>query len=179
MLMDLLVASAPKEFQVRTAAPVHSNGYSGSNSYRCCDSGSCCSSMQLTVAWQVPACCNLQPCGQRDWVQVQFGVVLLAMLAGLLAPSDPRGLSDWWADSNLPLLACCCCESAAAAVQVRRLHFHDFMLDVHRRLRLTSGEADPLKHVADDVASGIKVGQPVGCTSAGQALHSFNFLFAM
>jgi predicted ATPase len=43
-------------------------------------------------------------------------------------------------------------------LQVRRMHFHDFMLDVHRRLRSTSGEADPLKHVADDVAAGVKVG---------------------
>lgn len=45
----------------------------------------------------------------------------------------------------------------AAAPQVQRLHFHDFMLDVHKRLRLLSGEADPLKHVADDIASKVKV----------------------
>lgn len=53
-----------------------------------------------------------------------------------------------------------CC--AVLLLQVRRLHFHDFMLDVHKRLRSTSGEADPLKHVADDVASGIKVGRRGG-----------------
>jgi hypothetical protein len=47
--------------------------------------------------------------------------------------------------------------------QVRRLHFHDFMLDIHSRLRTTSGEADPLRHVADDVAAGVKVGVRVCC----------------
>jgi hypothetical protein len=31
------------------------------------------------------------------------------------------------------------------------------MLDIHGRLRHTKGEADPLKHVADDVAAGVKV----------------------
>lgn len=31
------------------------------------------------------------------------------------------------------------------------------MLDIHSRLRHTTGELDPLKHVADDVAQGIKV----------------------
>lgn len=48
-------------------------------------------------------------------------------------------------------------------LQVRRMHFHDFMLDVHSRLRSTSGEADPLKRVADDVASGVKVRAWVCC----------------
>jgi predicted ATPase len=43
-------------------------------------------------------------------------------------------------------------------LQVQRMHFHDFMLDIHCRLRHTKGEADPLKHVADDVAAGVKVG---------------------
>lgn len=56
--------------------------------------------------------------------------------------------------AHVCLSACFLC---IYAPQVRRLHFHDFMLDVHKRLRETSGEADPLKHVADDVASGVKV----------------------
>ncbi|KAF6261142.1 AFG1-like ATPase-domain-containing protein [Scenedesmus sp. NREL 46B-D3] len=47
--------------------------------------------------------------------------------------------------------------SAPKEFQVQRTHFHDFMLDVHGRLRHTHGEADPLKHVADDVAAGVKV----------------------
>lgn len=55
--------------------------------------------------------------------------------------------------------------------QVRRLHFHDFMLDVHKRLRNMSGEADPLKHVADDVAAGVKV--RAGMTHVA-ALHALS-----
>eukprot|EP00878_Enallax_costatus_P014061 GHUV01014705.1.p1 GENE.GHUV01014705.1~~GHUV01014705.1.p1 ORF type:complete len:299 (+),score=52.41 GHUV01014705.1:2088-2984(+) len=47
--------------------------------------------------------------------------------------------------------------SAPKEFQVERTHFHDFMLDIHGRLRHTKGESDPLKHVADDVAQGVKV----------------------
>lgn len=43
------------------------------------------------------------------------------------------------------------------AAQVLRTHFHDFMLDVHSRLRGAAGEADPLKRVADELAAGHKV----------------------
>lgn len=42
--------------------------------------------------------------------------------------------------------------------QVKRAHFHDFMLDVHSRLRAAAGGgADPLRRVADDIALGAKV----------------------
>jgi hypothetical protein len=61
------------------------------------------------------------------------------------------------AAATLCRAALCC--AVLCAAQVRRLHFHDFMLDVHKRLRNMSGEADPLKHVADDVAAGVKVSE--------------------
>eukprot|EP00892_Ulva_mutabilis_P006663 jgi/Ulvmu1/4369/UM002_0094.1 len=35
----------------------------------------------------------------------------------------------------------------------RRTHFHDFMLDVHARLRAESGETDPLRKVADIIST--------------------------
>lgn len=41
--------------------------------------------------------------------------------------------------------------------QVVRTHFHDFMLDVHKRLRKTAGESDPLARVADALSRDTKV----------------------
>ncbi len=48
-------------------------------------------------------------------------------------------------------------------MQLKRVHFHDFMLDVHERLRHHSGQDDPLKRVADDIATDIKVGAHDWC----------------
>lgn len=36
--------------------------------------------------------------------------------------------------------------------QVRRAHYHDFMLDVHAQLHAFRGDADPLLRVADAIA---------------------------
>jgi hypothetical protein len=36
-------------------------------------------------------------------------------------------------------------------VRKKRIHFHDFLLDVHRRLRLLTNVADPLVAVAEDI----------------------------
>jgi len=48
--------------------------------------------------------------------------------------------------------------------QLKRTHFHDFMLDVHGRLRRLAAQSDPLARVADDIAEDIKV---------HDAVHSF------
>ena len=45
----------------------------------------------------------------------------------------------------------------ARALQLKRTHFHDFMLDVHRRLRGVSNQSDPLAQVAADISESIKV----------------------
>jgi hypothetical protein len=76
-----------------------------------------------------------------------FGALLILLLLLLLLLLLPP---------PLPLLL-------LLALQVQRTHFHDFMLDIHSRLRHTKGEADPLRHVADDVAAGIKVRVWCGC----------------
>ena len=39
----------------------------------------------------------------------------------------------------------------------RRVHFHEFMREVHARLRALSGEADPLDRIADDVAKEVRL----------------------
>jgi hypothetical protein len=46
--------------------------------------------------------------------------------------------------------------------QVVRTHFHDFMLDVHSRLRHAAGEADPLRRVADEIGVGAKARGELG-----------------
>ena len=43
-----------------------------------------------------------------------------------------------------------------ALLQLKRTHFHDFMLDVHKRLRHLSNRADPLAQVASDISDSIK-----------------------
>lgn len=42
-------------------------------------------------------------------------------------------------------------------LQLERIHFHDFMLDVHSTLRNHQHKADPLSAVADDIANKTKV----------------------
>jgi cell division protein ZapE len=39
----------------------------------------------------------------------------------------------------------------------RRVHFHEFMREVHARLRALSGEPDPLDHIAEDVAKELRL----------------------
>lgn len=52
---------------------------------------------------------------------------------------------------TVPCLSTCLC------LQVVRTHFHDFMLDVHASLRRHEGTADPLVHVAEDIAAKTRV----------------------
>jgi len=40
---------------------------------------------------------------------------------------------------------------APADVAVERTHFHDFMLDVHKRLHRSESKADPLDAVSKDI----------------------------
>lgn len=42
-------------------------------------------------------------------------------------------------------------------MQLRRVHFHDFMLEIHSTLRQFHNQTDPLLKVADKVAQGVKV----------------------
>ncbi len=47
--------------------------------------------------------------------------------------------------------------------QVLRTHFHDFMLDIHSKLRQFKGSEDPLLKVADYLANvrrGVRIGKP-------------------
>ncbi|GMH39421.1 hypothetical protein BSKO_07319 [Bryopsis sp. KO-2023] len=47
--------------------------------------------------------------------------------------------------------------SSPPEFRVHRAHFHDFMLDIHARLRAHSGTADPLCEVANDISKGCRV----------------------
>ena len=42
-------------------------------------------------------------------------------------------------------------------MQLRRLHFHDFMLEVHGQLRKYTSQADPLVQVADAAVASMRV----------------------
>ena len=42
-------------------------------------------------------------------------------------------------------------------MQLRRLHFHDFMLEVHSQLRKYTSQADPLVQVADAAVASMRV----------------------
>ena len=53
----------------------------------------------------------------------------------------------------MDLFAAC----APPEFKVVRTHFHDFMLDIHSKLREHQSTADPLRLVADDVASSTRV----------------------
>ncbi|PSC67543.1 lactation elevated 1 isoform X1 [Micractinium conductrix] len=41
--------------------------------------------------------------------------------------------------------------------KLERTHFHDFMLEVHQRLRHFASKPDPLTHVADEIVDGTRV----------------------
>ena len=63
---------------------------------------------------------------------------------------------------QVPALSLICVHSLYTAhvsrpqLQLKRVHFHDFMLDVHGRLRRLSAQSDPLARVADDIAEDVK-----------------------
>lgn len=48
-------------------------------------------------------------------------------------------------------------KNAPAYFQLERTHFHDFMIEVHQRLRHFASKPDPLTHVADEIADETKV----------------------
>ena len=47
-------------------------------------------------------------------------------------------------------------------LQLRRTHFHDFMIDVHQRLRHLARTSDPLTHVADELAEEVRAVAALG-----------------
>ncbi|KAL4424629.1 hypothetical protein ABPG77_002247 [Micractinium sp. CCAP 211/92] len=48
-------------------------------------------------------------------------------------------------------------KNAPTYFQLERTHFHDFMIEVHQRLRHFASKPDPLTHVADEIADETKV----------------------
>ncbi|KAL4448617.1 hypothetical protein ABPG75_005836 [Micractinium tetrahymenae] len=48
-------------------------------------------------------------------------------------------------------------KNAPGYFQLERTHFHDFMIEVHQRLRHFASQPDPLTHVADEIVDETKV----------------------
>ena len=77
--------------------------------------------------------------------------------------------------------SCHACHRLAAehhpGAQLRRLHFHDFMLEVHSLLKQMSAESDPLLRVADHMTSRSRaayIADIIICQTCGAHLCSSN-----
>lgn len=70
----------------------------------------------------------------------------------LVHPNLPRGVYFWGGVGRGKTLLMDCFFAALPYKRKRRLHFHAFMAEVHRELKLQRHEADPLLKVADKIA---------------------------
>lgn len=75
----------------------------------------------------------------------------------LVNPSLPRGVYFWGGVGRGKSLLMDRFFSVLPYRRKRRVHFHAFMQEVHRQLRLHSGEADPLARVAEHIARQTRV----------------------
>ena len=69
----------------------------------------------------------------------------------------PRGVYSWGGVGRGKSLMMDAFYKVSRHRRKRRVHFHEFMREVHTRLRALSGEADPLDHVAEDVAKEVRL----------------------
>ena len=75
----------------------------------------------------------------------------------LVRPDLPRGVYFWGGVGRGKTFLMDCFFEALPYKRKRRLHFHDFMAEVHRQLRLHKRESDPLLKVADTIAAETRV----------------------
>jgi cell division protein ZapE len=85
------------------------------------------------------------------------GSVLWKMLRR--APESPRGLYMWGGVGRGKSMLMDLFRDCLTGPSKRRIHFHEFMLDVHARLRAAreSESGDPIAPVAAEIASEVKV----------------------
>jgi cell division protein ZapE len=84
---------------------------------------------------------------------------LLGRLFGAKAPPPPRGLYIWGAVGRGKSMLMDLFHAEASVEPKRRIHFHEFMLDIHERIhahRQASGE-DPIPAVAREVAAAARL----------------------
>jgi len=65
----------------------------------------------------------------------------------LVRPPIPRGVYLWGGVGRGKSFLMDCFFKAVPLVRKRRVHFHEFMREVHRQLQEVKGETDPLDHV--------------------------------
>ena len=69
----------------------------------------------------------------------------------------PRGVYVWGGVGRGKSLMMDAFFKVARHRRKRRVHFHEFMREIHARLGALSGEADPLDHIATDIASELRL----------------------
>jgi len=70
----------------------------------------------------------------------------------LLSPDVPRGLYLWGGVGRGKTLLMDAFYASLPYRRKRRIHFHNFMAEVHREMKALSGEDDPLIALADNIA---------------------------
>ena len=84
---------------------------------------------------------------------------LIGRLLGREAPSPPKGIYLWGAVGRGKSMLMDLFYAQAQVVPKQRIHFHEFMLDIHARIhaaRQVAGD-DPIPAVAAEVAAGAKL----------------------
>jgi cell division protein ZapE len=84
---------------------------------------------------------------------------LLGRLFGRVAPPVPKGLYIWGGVGRGKSMVMDLFFDASAASPKRRVHFHEFMAEVHGAIhaRRQAGDADPLLGVAASIAAGARL----------------------
>ena len=72
-------------------------------------------------------------------------------------PKPPRGVYFWGGVGRGKSFLMDCFYEAVPYQRKRRVHFHAFMQQIHRELEAHKGEADPLRQVADKLATQVRL----------------------
>lgn len=103
--------------------------------------------------------------GKRPWWTTLFGSTLVN--AGGTSPEDAAPVAAKPKVKGIYMFGGVGCgktllmdlfvATSPSQFKLQRIHFHDFMLDVHSRLRAHKSTPDPLSKVADDLMDSIRV----------------------
>ncbi len=75
----------------------------------------------------------------------------------LLSPEVPKGLYIWGDVGRGKTFLLDCFYHCVPFRRKRRVHFHNFMIEVHQEMKRRAGERDPLMAVADSIARSVRL----------------------